>query len=43
MSVRVILRRYGITQGVLDIDDTDKGRSKVTKKIAYVHKLVLIR
>lgn len=39
MSVRVILRRYGITQGCLDIDDTDKQRSKVTKKIAYVHKL----
>ena len=39
MSVRVILRRYGITQGCLDIDDTDKKRSKVTRKIAYVHKL----
>lgn len=39
MSVRVILRRYGITQGVLDIDDTDKQRSKLTHKIAYVHKL----
>jgi len=39
MSVRVILRRYGITRGVLDIDDTDKQRSKLTQKIAYVHKL----
>lgn len=39
MSVRVILCRYGITQGVLDIDDTDKSRSKLTKKIAHVHKL----
>jgi len=39
MSVQVILRRYGITQGVLDIDDTDKQRSKLTQKIAYVHKL----
>ncbi len=39
MSVRVILRRYEITRGVLDIDDTDKQRSKLTQKIAYVHKL----
>jgi len=39
MSVRVILRRYGITQGCLVVDDTDKKRSKVTGKIAYVHKL----
>ena len=39
MSVRVILRRYRITQGCLDVDDTDKKRSKVTQKIAYVHKL----
>lgn len=39
MSVQVILRRYGITKGVLDIDDTDKQRSKLTRKIAYVHKL----
>jgi len=39
MSVRVILRRYGITQGCLVVDDTDKKRSKVTRKIAYVHKL----
>lgn len=38
-SVRVILRQYGITQGVLDIDDTEKQRSKLTRKIAYVHKL----
>ena len=39
MSVRVILRQYGITQGCLVVDDTDKKRSKVTQKIAYVHKL----
>ena len=38
-SVRVILRQYSITQGILDIDDTDKQRSKLTRKIAYVHKL----
>ena len=39
MSVRVILHRYGITQGCLAVDDTDKKRSKTTRKIAYVHKL----
>lgn len=39
MSVIVILRRYGITKGILVIDDTDKKRSKSTKKIAHVHKL----
>jgi hypothetical protein len=39
MSVRVIVRRYGLTHGCLDIDDTDKKRAKVTRKIAYVHKL----
>ena len=39
LSVQVILRRYGITQGSLELDDTDKKRSKVTRKIAYVHKL----
>lgn len=38
-SVRVILARYGITEGCLLIDDTDKKRSKSTRKIAYVHKL----
>lgn len=39
MSVRVILLRYGIRQGMLVIDDSDKRRSKVTRKIAPVHKL----
>jgi len=39
MSVHVILRRYEITQGCLVVDDTDKKRSKVTRKIAYAHKL----
>ncbi len=32
MSVRVILRRYGITKGALALDDTDKKRSKSAKK-----------
>jgi len=39
MSVRMILLRYGIKQGVLVVDDSDKRRSKVTRKIAPVHKL----
>lgn len=39
MSTRVILRRFGITEGVLVLDDTDKQRSKTTKRIAKVHKL----
>lgn len=38
-STRVILRKYNITQGTLIIDDTDKKRSKITKKIAFAHKL----
>ena len=39
MSTRLILRRFGITEGVLVLDDTDKRRSKTTKRIAKVHKL----
>ena len=39
LSVQVVLRRYGISEGSLCLDDSDKGRSKVTRKIAYVHKL----
>ena len=38
-SVQVILRRYGITEGMLCLDDSDKRRSKVTTQIAHVHKL----
>lgn len=38
-SVLLILRRYGITEGNIGIDDTDKKRSKSTKKIYYVHKI----
>lgn len=38
-SVQVVLERYGISEGCLSLDDSDKKRSKVTKKIAYVHKL----
>ena len=39
MSVSVILRRYGITEGNIGIDDTDKRRSKSTKKLFQVHKI----
>jgi hypothetical protein len=38
-SVRVILARYGITQGSLLLDDTDKKRSKSTRRIGHVHKV----
>ncbi len=38
-SVKGILQQYGITQGYLVLDDTDKKRSKSTQKTAYVHKL----
>ena len=39
LSVRVILHRYGITGGTLVADDSDRERSKVTRRIAGVHKL----
>lgn len=39
MSVRVILSRYGIKEGSLVEDDTDKRRSKSTTRISHVHKL----
>jgi len=39
LSVSVILKRYGITEGSIGIDDTDKKRSKSTKKISHVHKI----
>ncbi|MCZ6678686.1 MAG: hypothetical protein O7E52_15745 [Candidatus Poribacteria bacterium] len=38
-SVCVILERYGITEGVLVVDDSDKKRSKHTKRIYKAHKL----
>ena len=37
--MKVVLRRYGITKGSLEIDDTDNKRSKSTKAIAWVHKI----
>ena len=39
VSTIVVLRRYHITSGCLGIDDTNKKRSKSTKKIAKVHKI----
>ena len=39
MSVLLILRRYGIKEGILVLDDTDRKRSKSTRKIAHVHKI----
>lgn len=38
-SVKVILSKYGIKKGMLVADDTDKARSKVTKRIYGVHKI----
>lgn len=38
-SVRVVLETYGISQGVLVLDDSDRARSKNTKQIHKVHKL----
>jgi hypothetical protein len=38
-SVRVIIHKYGITKGILVADDSEKKRSKVTKRIFQVHKV----
>ena len=39
MSVGLLLRSYGIGEGLLVVDDSDKRRSKRTAKLAHVHKL----
>jgi hypothetical protein len=39
MSVRVVLMKFGITEGILDIDDTDKRRCKITRRIFKAHKV----
>jgi hypothetical protein len=39
MSVRVILRHYGLQEGTLVIDDTDHQRSKSAKTLAHLYKL----
>lgn len=38
-SVRVVLKTYGITEGVLVLDDSDRARSKNTKNLHKVYKL----
>ena len=38
-STRVILKQYGISQGVLVLDDSDKKRAKSTKRIFKAHKI----
>ena len=38
-SVRIILSKYSITAGILVADDSEKKRSKITKRIFRVHKL----
>lgn len=38
-SVRLILTKYGLTEGALVVDDSDKKRSKSTKRIFQAHKL----
>lgn len=37
-SVRHILKKYGITSGVLVLDEADRARSKSTKRIYKAHK-----
>ena len=39
LSIRVVLLKYDITEGVISIDDTDNKRSKSTKFISWVHKI----
>lgn len=38
-SVTVVLQRYGISQGVLILDDVTNPRAKVTERIGYAHKI----
>jgi len=38
-SVRVMLRRYGITEGALVLDDSEKKRAKQTTRIYKAHKV----
>ena len=37
-SVTLVLKRYGITEGVLVLDESDRARSKRTQRIHGVHK-----
>ena len=36
-SVKLVLKKFAITEGLLLIDDTCKKRSKVTKRLPYIH------
>jgi len=36
-SVNLVLKNFAITEGLLLIDDTGKKRSKVTKRLPYIH------
>jgi len=38
-SIKITLKEYGITEGLLALDGTDNPRSKNTKNIAKVHKI----
>lgn len=38
-SVHVLVRRYGITKGVLVLDDSEKKRAKQTRRIYKAHKV----
>ena len=38
MFVGYVLKKYAIHQGTLVLDDSDRARSKNTKRIAYTHK-----
>jgi hypothetical protein len=38
-SIKVILWRYGMATGVLTLDDSEKRRAKITKRIYRAHKL----
>ena len=38
-SVRIVLAHYGLHAGTLVLDETDKRRAKITKKIAGAHKI----
>lgn len=39
MSVKVILEKFNITEGVLAIDDTDRRRCKITRRIFKTYKV----
>ena len=39
IAVGLVLKQYGITEGVLVADDSDHKRSKSTKRIFKTHKL----